>query len=365
MKQPMPAKNKGPIRVEGLPPRREPVTPRGVRTDLKIRYSYRMKPQRVYPLTVDVPGSSVGRPGQAGGDFVTVRPIIPGALVAPPEQRLDVARPGSRVSFAVTPLAKGRLPGPRVEFLHNGRVVHDVGLSMKTTTQRMTWLLLLLTLIVPPLLLYFGHYHPLAGTVKRQIKRPVSEEDKKKLVGNGPENKPGEGEKGDRQPAAGGQVGGGGVAAETKPIGDTYTEWVERPATPGEVLTDRLDTLVRDDVPTVPDLQNPSNPDWLNNMLASVGSAVNKPHDAWLPAAGRFLGSGYEIYIGLADVQVTFWVAVALLLLTIASWAMHRRVRSSRRTFLELAPAGAGAQAQETLPLNPSAPSPPAAEPAS
>src|SRR5262249_49752570 len=50
MKQPMPAKNRGLIRVEGLPPRREVSAPRGVRTDMKIRYYYRMKPQRVYPL---------------------------------------------------------------------------------------------------------------------------------------------------------------------------------------------------------------------------------------------------------------------------------------------------------------------------
>src|SRR5712692_8180564 len=108
MSQPVPAQNKPAPRREVPGGRRETAPPKGTRTDLKVRYYYRMKPQRVYPLSVEVPRGSDGRPLPAGsGEAVVVRPVIPGAVVVPAEQRLDVARPGSQVTFSVTPLAKG------------------------------------------------------------------------------------------------------------------------------------------------------------------------------------------------------------------------------------------------------------------
>src|SRR6516225_1659953 len=70
--------------------------------DLRVSYYATMKPQRVYPLVVEVsrgPGSSDGPTGAT----VTLRPVVPGALVAPAELPLEVSRPGARATFHVTP----------------------------------------------------------------------------------------------------------------------------------------------------------------------------------------------------------------------------------------------------------------------
>ena len=58
---------------------------------LRIRYARVMKPQRVYGLIVEVPGSKKKKDDVARGGIVVVRPIIPGAQVVPAEHRLEVA----------------------------------------------------------------------------------------------------------------------------------------------------------------------------------------------------------------------------------------------------------------------------------
>src|SRR5262249_44034071 len=79
---------------------------------LQVRHYAVLKRRRVYPLVVEVPR---GDEGGEGGRVVVVRPVVPGALVVPAEQRLDVGTPGNQVTFDVTALARGRLPRAHVE----------------------------------------------------------------------------------------------------------------------------------------------------------------------------------------------------------------------------------------------------------
>ena len=82
-----------------------------------------------------------------------VRLIMAGAQVVPAEQTLDPSDGDAKVTFYVTPLAKGWLRGERVEVLQNGRKVGELRTAAKVTTQRLTLALLVLTFLVPWLLL--------------------------------------------------------------------------------------------------------------------------------------------------------------------------------------------------------------------
>jgi hypothetical protein len=68
-----------------------------------------------------------------------------GAQVVPAEQTLEPGGDG-RVTFNVTPIARGWLRGERLEVLQGGRKVQEIRLPCKATTQRLTWLLLFLTI---------------------------------------------------------------------------------------------------------------------------------------------------------------------------------------------------------------------------
>src|SRR5207253_1356997 len=126
----------------------------------------RMKLQRVYPAVVEARPVGGGQRNGAGAP-VLLRPIIPGALVVPAELTLDTAQAGARATFYVTPLAKGRLPGARLEVRRQDALVQEIRLPMRATTQRLTWLLALLTVLLPVVLLNVTRYHKLQGTVRR------------------------------------------------------------------------------------------------------------------------------------------------------------------------------------------------------
>src|SRR5262245_23449650 len=122
MKPAIPAKEKPPAaRKEPQPARREGPPAKPAQTQLRVRYYRRMNVQRVYPLTVEVPAVRTGQAPPPVVDSVVVRPIIPGALVVPVEQKLDPNRPGASVKFHVTPIARGDLPDSRIEVHHPGR----------------------------------------------------------------------------------------------------------------------------------------------------------------------------------------------------------------------------------------------------
>ncbi len=109
---------------------------------VQVRYYSRMRPNRVYPVVVSWKGAE----GATGP--VTVRLLMAGAQVVPLEQTLDPQEPKARVTFHVTPLARGQLRGERLEVLQDGRKVQEIRLPSTVTTQRATWVLLLLTLLV-------------------------------------------------------------------------------------------------------------------------------------------------------------------------------------------------------------------------
>jgi hypothetical protein len=134
--------------------RREPA--RTIERPLRVRFYCSMKPQRIYPLVVESPPLRRGETPLPSLP-VTIRPIIAGALVTPPEQKLDVSAPGSQATFHVTPLASGRVPNARVEVHNQGRLADQVRLRMKARSQRRTWILLALTFLLPWLLLAVTH----------------------------------------------------------------------------------------------------------------------------------------------------------------------------------------------------------------
>src|SRR4051812_29289199 len=96
---------------------------------VQVHYYRRMRPNRVYPVVVSWKGAArTAAP-------VTVRLVMAGAQVVPPEQTLEPGR-DERATFYVTPLARGWLRGERVEVLQDGRKVQEIRLPCKATTQR-------------------------------------------------------------------------------------------------------------------------------------------------------------------------------------------------------------------------------------
>jgi hypothetical protein len=112
---------------------------------LRVRYYRRMRINRVYPVKVS--WATAARGATAGP--VTVRLVMAGAQVVPLEQTLDPSRSDAKVTFHVTPIAKGWLGSERVEVVTEGRKVDEVRLPAKVTSQRFTWLLLFLTFFIP------------------------------------------------------------------------------------------------------------------------------------------------------------------------------------------------------------------------
>jgi hypothetical protein len=133
-----------------------------------VRFYRRMKLQRVYATVVEARLVGGGQTNGAGAP-VLLRPIIPGAHVVPVEQTLDTAQTGARATFYVTPLAKGKLAGARLEVRRQDVLVQEIRLPMRATTQRMTWLLALLTVLLPFVLLNLTRYHKLQGIVRRPV----------------------------------------------------------------------------------------------------------------------------------------------------------------------------------------------------
>jgi hypothetical protein len=149
MKEPTPVRiDKGPSTGRETREARRPAVRADEPCSVVVRYFGRMRPQRVYPLAVEVTRAHRTE-GGAGSLPAVVRPIIPGALVVPSEEPIDASVPGSRVVFQITPLARRRLPDARIEVHQKGRPVQEVALDMRVTTQRLAWVLLALAVLVP------------------------------------------------------------------------------------------------------------------------------------------------------------------------------------------------------------------------
>src|SRR5579871_755813 len=94
---------------------------------VRVRYSKRMRLQRVYSMVVELrPAEKAPASSVSSGDSVIARPIIPGAHVQPAELELGPKASNNKITFSVTPLAAGRLSGARLQIMHSGRVLDEI-----------------------------------------------------------------------------------------------------------------------------------------------------------------------------------------------------------------------------------------------
>jgi hypothetical protein len=155
-------------------PRKEPATrldqgtAQGKPLPLRLSFYSVMKPQRVFPLTVQVRDGAAAV--LANAHSLTIKPSIPGALVEPQELILDATKPKNSVTFQVTPIAKGKMPNANVKVLQQNHLVQEMPIGMKSRTQRLTWLLALATLVLPFLVTYYTKDQPIRGSIPRVAK---------------------------------------------------------------------------------------------------------------------------------------------------------------------------------------------------
>jgi len=312
---PDPAEKEGSSLGQPRPARRSSPGVEGSQYDLRVSYYATMKPQRVYPLVVEVLRGAAAADDRPTGVSVTLRPVVAGALVAPAELPLEVSRPGARATFQVTPVAKGRLPEACVRVLHDGRQVQELRTRMTAKTQRTTWVLLLLALILPPLVVHYVINEPLKGRVP-VIRKAAPEEPKP--------TKPGEGDQ---------QAGPPKMNLPAVPSPPPVKPPPDIPGRPGEILRARMTNAIR---PLVPEF--PYSDEVISGITVSAGAV-------------------YDVLCQWAEATyLPCWLAVGLLILAFGSWALHKptRVRVQGSVALpRLAGAGAryAAETGETLPL--------------
>ncbi len=350
MKEPVPAKG------NAVAATRETVArPTPAATDVRVvaKFYRRMKPQRVFPLVVELQGTA----GGSGGP-VFIHPFIPGAHVIPAEQSLDPAAAKSKATFYVTPHAKGALRGARLDVFQQGRLVQEIPLAMRTATQRLTWVLALLTVLVPAFLLYFTVYHPLKGykfaTRAVPLEAPPAGEPEKLNQPPKEDGGPAKGKDGglaeaeeeaeddpsaatlvqnrggsqkkepsDAQKPRGGR--GGAPPGDVVPL-NYRLQSVQFPQDPGEVLEDQINRHVPDKITlswpeSSSDAEQPAEPPpepWTISL-------------AFTRTISSFLGTAYTYACNMIDMHLSFWVGIGLLGLTVASAVTHRSARGRRR----------------------------------
>jgi hypothetical protein len=273
---------------------------------LNFRFYSAMKPGRVYPLKVELPRGAADKASTSAAPLV-VKPVIPGAVVAPAEQTLDLSPSGGHVTFQVTPLAKGRLPDARVDVSQQGRLVERVRMSMRGRTQCATWVLLLLTLIVPFGLLYCTVISPLRGDVPHLVKKADTPEAVKRPPI--PAMRPG------------GPQGPGGPGENPTPLVEEGSSIKMLAGDHGEVLQYKVSDTVRKNSPTIP---------WVidEKPLYNISES---PSDG-LEWATWGLGKAYQfLCVGAKEFYPSFWCATALLLLTLVSLLFRRTVQATIR----------------------------------
>jgi hypothetical protein len=298
---------------------------------LSVRFYRAMKPNRVYPLVVEMPRATA-KVGSGGTAPLMVKPIIGGAVVAPAEQALEMSPNGGQVTFQVTPVAKGRLKDARVEVSQQGRQVESIPLKMKTRTQRLTWFLLLLTLILPVIMAYFTSIAPLSGDVPGVATRRVA--DPTLPVPPREDAPPGRIAPARPQPNEGrppAPAGGGAVAAIREPIFGQVVEL--RPGTPGENLQFKISHVIHKNCPKLDDLDLGFYTIPLSKLCAEKAnySVTDQPHDL-VESVASWLGDQYQfLYIGASDLYPAFYLAMGLGALTLLSLVTHTTARRKTR----------------------------------
>lgn len=350
-----------PVAPSKNPPKRSATFIGGPTSRLRVSFYRRVKPQRVYPLTVQP--TVQGKPQQ--GAPVVVRPIVPGAQVSPTECTLDLAKSDARATFQVMPVARGGLRDARVEVLSGGKVVETIKLPMYATTQRFTWLLFALMFLIPAFILYVTKYHPikdtppgsrvvrstdaaptempaLAGEEARGGARPAGGREAPPggaapgggrpggppgaggpPAGGGRQRPPGEG---GAAPGAGGPPGGGGGppgggGGGRPPGGGGGPGAAVVPGLPGseEEPAGPTQTRLEREINSIfPDV-----PDEVAKKLPWEGGVTKN--------AAYYVSQGYDLAKVMVDDYLAFWIGFLLLLAMVFSWFVHRPIGARRR----------------------------------
>ncbi len=255
---------------------RESLQPDKTQYRILVRYYRIMRRHRVYPLRVNLQKFNSGRGlAETTSQVVSLRALIPGAMVNPPELSLDTSKAGEVATFYVTPMAKGSLRRPHVQLVGDGRVIQQVAVPMKSVTQRLTWVLAALTILVPAFLLYATKYNRLTPPAPMEIKVPVDP------------NKP-NGELRPFRPQRAGIAGGSGD-------GSGGRGGQGGPNTGGEMI----EAWVKENIPPTP-----------KDILVYPGKAV---------------GTVYDYACNMTNQFLSFYVGAFLLGATLVSWAFHVR----------------------------------------
>jgi hypothetical protein len=313
-----PAEDRLPAREEHAGPTLPP---------LAVRYYRRMHLQHVYAVAVSWDNRK-GRKPPAGAPPVLLRLLMAGAQVVPSEQPLDPTQRDARVTFYVTPLAKGWLRNERLEVLLDGRKVQELPLSCHVTSQKMTWFLLVMSILVPWFLLTY-----IKGPLVEMAlpKRPMAgfnfpgEFPGKdgpmakflgKFKGKFPTQPPG-------KPPPEGQAGApqaGAPQAGAPQAGAPQAGAPQAGASRGERLAFRtrgqiLEARIKENVPAIPEVVSENAP-FIGDGLLEVRDFVCKTYDFLCTES--------------SSRPLAFYATVCLLLLTALSWWGHRTKRKRR-----------------------------------
>lgn len=135
-----------------------------LRRRANVRWFRTMNPQRMYPLTVvlakgrvrevQVKGVAQAVSAEqlvisADNPFVTVRPVLPGVKVYPPEQTVDVTPDLVSVRFHVLAQTLGEVPDARVELYWRQRLLSKIDLPMKVRKQTLAVVVSVVGLLWP------------------------------------------------------------------------------------------------------------------------------------------------------------------------------------------------------------------------
>lgn len=260
---------------------------------LRVRYYKRMRQNKVYPVVVG------WKSRKGGGDSTPtqVRLIMAGAQVVPSEHTLDPSDPDAKVTFYVTPLAKGWLRGERAEVLQNGRKVGELRLPAKVNSQRLTLLLLVLTFLLPWLLNQF-FTHRLVEDVDPP-KMTTQETSRLQELNDKLEKEPNELTDEEK--------------ATLKKLDSKDKETAnKRTLRDGEVLAHRIRSVSPEIFPQVEEYGGKE----------AAGRVTDLPD---------VLGSFYTIaYLEYAKYHIPYYTFWVLLLLTLLSYVRHREKRKTR-----------------------------------
>jgi hypothetical protein len=283
---------------------------------LNVRFYKAMKPNRVYPLVVELPRATA-KPTAGATAPLMVKPVVAGAVVTPAEQALDLNPSGGEATFHVAPVAKGILKDARVEVSQLGRTVDTIPLKMKSRTQRLTWILLLLTILLPGILIYYTTIAPLAGQVPGLHRFEGKVLEKKVPVG-----------------------GGGAPDAQAQPRNPAEPPQAPDATPPlvvrmrngnsGEVLQYKISDLLHKNLPGDKieiDLFNTSIDLSSFNKTKDDYVVSDHPHD-FLESIALWGGNTYQfLCVGARDLYPSFLLAFGLGGLTLLSLVLHRTYR--------------------------------------